>query len=89
MLKEIGYQKAHYFRTNLAHVVLQLKALGIDDVLHFDFMSSPPAENLIRALEILYSLGVLDDNCKLTEVGNILAEFPVDPYLAKMVRDIQ
>jgi ATP-dependent RNA helicase DDX35 len=30
-------------RTNLAPVVLQLKALGIDDVLHFDFISSPPA----------------------------------------------
>jgi ATP-dependent RNA helicase DDX35 len=30
-------------RTNLAPVVLQLKALGIDDVLHFDFISAPPA----------------------------------------------
>ena len=95
-------------RTNLAHVVLQLKALGIDDILHFDFISSPPSENMIRALEvnvsnthlifqILYSLGVLDDHCKLTNpVGNIISEFPgtslgnliiliVDPYLAKML----
>ena len=29
-------------RMNLASVVLQLKALGIDDVLNFDFMDPPP-----------------------------------------------
>lgn len=29
-------------RMNLASVVLQLKALGIDDVLSFDFMDPPP-----------------------------------------------
>lgn len=30
-------------RSNLSTVVLQLKALGIDDVLHFDFINAPPA----------------------------------------------
>jgi HrpA-like RNA helicase len=39
-------------RSNLAFVVLQLKAMGIDDILHFDFMAPPPAENMIRALEV-------------------------------------
>ena len=29
-------------RTNLGNVVLLLKSLGIDDLLHFDFMDSPP-----------------------------------------------
>ena len=28
-----------------------LKSLGIDDLLHFDFMDPPPAETMIRALE--------------------------------------
>ncbi|KAJ1495962.1 P-loop containing nucleoside triphosphate hydrolase protein, partial [Baffinella frigidus] len=54
-------------RTDLASVVLQLKALGIDDILHFDFPSPPPALTLARALEILYALGALDDDAKLTE----------------------
>jgi HrpA-like RNA helicase len=30
-------------RSNLMWVVLQLKAMGIDDVLHFEFMAPPPA----------------------------------------------
>lgn len=70
----------------MATVVLQLKALGIDDIAHFDFVSSPPSENMIRALEILYSLGALDDQGKLTQpTGVTMAEFPVDPFLAKML----
>ena len=38
-------------RTNLGNVVLMLKSLGINDLIHFDFMDPPPAETLIRALE--------------------------------------
>jgi ATP-dependent RNA helicase DDX35 len=73
-------------RSNLATVVMQLKAMGIDDVLHFPFMSPPPAINMMRALELLYALGILNDDCKLTNpVGTTLAEFPVDPSLGKMV----
>lgn len=33
-------------RSNLGSVVLQLKKLGIDDLVHFDFMD-PPGNNLI------------------------------------------
>lgn len=74
-------------RSNLSTVVLQLKALGIDDVLHFDFISPPPSENMIRALELLYALGALDDYAKLTDpLGQQMAEFPVDnPNLSKML----
>eukprot|EP00727_Mastigamoeba_balamuthi_P002636 m51a1_g1237 putative probable atp-dependent rna helicase dhx35 isoform x1 (678) ;mRNA; r:547885-550280 len=73
-------------RTNLATLVLQLKALGIDDILHFDFISPPPVENLANALELAYALGAIDNNCKLTEpLGTMLAEFPVDPQMAKMI----
>lgn len=43
-------------RTNLASAVLQLKALGIEDIVHFDFPSPPPARNLASALELLYAL---------------------------------
>jgi hypothetical protein len=56
-------------RTEISGAILQLKALGIDDVLHFDFLSSPPSESMIYSLELLFSLGALDDNCKLTEIG--------------------
>lgn len=73
-------------RTDLTWVILLLKALGIDDILHFDFLSPPPAETMIRALELLYALGALNEACRLTEpLGTSMAEFPVEPCLAKFL----
>lgn len=40
---------------------------GINNVLRFDFLSPPPAQNMIRGLEILFALGALDENCQLTQ----------------------
>jgi ATP-dependent RNA helicase DDX35 len=71
-------------RSNLAPVILQLKALGIDNIVRFDFLTSPPAELVIRALELLYSLGALDDYAKLTRpLGTRMAELAVEPMMAK------
>lgn len=71
-------------RSNLAPVILQLKALGIDNIARFDFITSPPAELVIRALELLYSLGALDDYAKLTKpLGTRMAELAVEPMMAK------
>ena len=43
-------------RTNLGNVALLLKSLGINDLIHFDFMDPPPPETLVLALEQLYAL---------------------------------
>uniref|UniRef100_A0A8C1YUZ3 RNA helicase n=1 Tax=Cyprinus carpio TaxID=7962 RepID=A0A8C1YUZ3_CYPCA len=72
-------------RSNLGSVVLQLKKLGIDDLVHFDFMDPPAPETLMRALELLNYLAALNDDGDLTELGSMMAEFPLDPQLAKMV----
>ena len=72
-------------RTDITAAVLQLKALGVDDVLHFDFLSPPPADSLIYALELLYSLGALDDKCCLTAMGAAMAEMPVEPRIANVL----
>lgn len=72
-------------RSNLAPFILQLKALGIDNVLRFDFLTPPPAELMIKSLELLYSLGALDDYAKLTRpLGMRMAELAVvEPMMAK------
>lgn len=72
-------------RSNLGSVVLQLKKLGIDDLVHFDFMDPPAPETLMRALEMLNYLGALDDEGNLTPLGATMAEFPLDPQLAKLL----
>ena len=73
-------------RSNLAPVILQLKALGIDNILRFDFLTPPPAELIIRALELLYSLGAVDDYAKLTRPQGVrMAELSVEPMTAKVI----
>lgn len=72
-------------RTNLAMTVLQLKALGINDLLSFDFMDKPPAESLVASLELLYYLDALDEEGLLTRVGRRMAEFPLEPNLSKIL----
>lgn len=72
-------------RCNLGSVVLELKKLGIDDLVHFDFMDPPAPETLMRALELLNYLGALDDEGDLTEDGKKMGELPLDPQLSKML----
>ena len=72
-------------RTNLADTVLKLKAMGINDLIHFDFMDAPPVESLIHSLEMLHTLSALDDEGLLTRLGRRMAEFPLDPLLSKML----
>ncbi|XP_046888920.1 ATP-dependent RNA helicase DHX8-like isoform X1 [Hypomesus transpacificus] len=72
-------------RTDLASTVLSLKAMGINDLLSFDFMDAPPMETLITAMEQLYTLGALDDEGLLTRLGRRMAEFPLEPMLCKML----
>lgn len=72
-------------RTNLGSVVLLLMSLGINDILNFDFLDPPPHDALIKALELLYALGALNDRGELTKLGRQMAEFPADPMLAKAI----
>jgi ATP-dependent RNA helicase DDX35 len=71
-------------RVDVTWAVLQLKAIGIDDILHFDFLSPPSPASLIHALDLLYSLGTLDRECRLTTAtGARMAELPLNPKLSK------
>ncbi|KAG9446137.1 hypothetical protein H6P81_012265 [Aristolochia fimbriata] len=73
-------------RSNLVSCVIQLKALGIDNILGFDWPVLPSPEAIIRALEILYSLDIIDEDAKLTSpTGFQVAEIPMDPMISKMI----
>lgn len=63
-------------RTNLAHVVLLLKSLGVQDLLDFDFMDPPPQENIVKSMLGLWMLGALDNQGELTELGKATLHTP-------------
>ena len=71
-------------RSNLASVILQLKGLGIDNIVRFKFLDPPPSRLVSRAFEFLYSLGAVDDYAKLTKpLGFRMAELSIDPMMSK------
>eukprot|EP00924_Labyrinthula_sp_SR-Ha-C_P000860 augustus_masked-scaffold_7-processed-gene-6.51-mRNA-1 protein AED:0.03 eAED:0.04 QI:0/-1/0/1/-1/1/1/0/915 len=72
-------------RSDLTGTVLLLKSLGVDDLINFDFLDPPPANMLIRSLELLYALGALNAQGELTRLGRKMAEFPTEPKLAKSI----
>ncbi|KAK8641652.1 hypothetical protein V6N13_011036 [Hibiscus sabdariffa] len=72
-------------RINLGTTTLNMKAMGINDLLSFDFMDPPAPQALLSAMEQLYSLGALCEEGLLTKLGRKMAEFPLDPPLSKML----
>ena len=72
-------------RNNLISMILLMKSLGINNLLDFDFMDSPPHEILIKALEQLYALGALNSEGVLTQTGLKMIQFPIDPSLTKCI----
>ncbi|KAG2757921.1 P-loop containing nucleoside triphosphate hydrolase protein [Suillus brevipes Sb2] len=70
---------------NLANTVLTLVKAGIKDLVKFDYLDAPAPESLMRALELLNFLAALDDDGNLTALGSIMAEFPLDPQLSKVL----
>ncbi|KAI7836590.1 hypothetical protein COHA_009551 [Chlorella ohadii] len=73
-------------RSDLASTVLQLKSLGIDNIMSFEWLAPPPAETMVRALETLHALGALDGDARLARpYGTQMAELPLDPPLARML----
>ncbi|KAL7642303.1 UNVERIFIED_CONTAM: hypothetical protein RMT77_006864 [Armadillidium vulgare] len=73
-------------RTNLNSAVLSLMALGIDNMLRFDFPSPPPSSHLVSALNELFALGALNDEGQLSDpLGKQMAELPLIPQLSKML----
>jgi len=71
-------------RTNLAAVVLQMRAFDLGDPTRFPFLE-PPDPRLIRDAEkVLVELGALASG-RLTDVGRMMARLPIDPRLARML----
>jgi pre-mRNA-splicing factor ATP-dependent RNA helicase DHX38/PRP16 len=72
-------------RINLTNIVLLLKTLGVENLLEFEFMDPPPQETILNSMYQLWVLGGLGDLGELTDTGSKMAQFPLEPSLAKML----
>jgi ATP-dependent helicase HrpA len=72
-------------RTDLSEVVLRMAELGIRNFESFDFLSPPGREAIVSAIETLNLLDALDDERGLTEIGRMMAVFPILPRLSRVI----
>ncbi len=72
-------------RTNLAAVILKMKALGLEDIERFPFIDPPDGRQIRAGIRLLEELKALDEEGRLTEVGRLLLKFPIDPRLGRML----
>lgn len=69
--------------SDLSSVTLQLMAMGVDNPLEFELLDSPKTESFQYALEVLLSIGALDNSMKLNRLGRQMAFFPLSPMLSR------
>lgn len=77
--------KPEILRTNLSNTVLLLLSLGVKDLLNFPFLDKPNISTLTKSLENLYVLGALNSKGQITELGEMMCEFPCEPEFAKVL----
>jgi ATP-dependent helicase HrpA len=86
------FTEPEILRTSLASVLLQMISVGVvetpDEVARFPFVEPPDTRAVRDGVQLLTELGALaasDGATRLTEVGRVLAQLPMDPRLARMI----
>ncbi|RIA89599.1 P-loop containing nucleoside triphosphate hydrolase protein [Glomus cerebriforme] len=73
------------YRMPIEGIVLQMKAMNIDTVYNFPFPTPPDRNHLRKAERLLQYMNALDENGGITELGRVMATFPVAPRFSKML----
>jgi ATP-dependent helicase HrpA len=76
-------------RSNLAEVILRMKAFHLGDIETFPFVQPPTPAAIAGGYALLQELGALETNRELTPLGHDLARLPIDPTLGRMLLQSQ
>ena len=70
-------------RSNLASVILQIKALKFGEISDFPFLDPPKHEAIRDGYRTLFEIGAIDANNQLTDLGRKISQIPTDPRIAR------
>lgn len=80
-----AFSKPELLRSNLADVILRMKAFRLGEVEDFPFIDPPRPTAIRSGYELLEDLGALDQTHQLTALGRELAKLPCDPTVGRML----
>jgi len=72
-------------RTNLASVILQMETLRLGAVDAFPFVEPPDRRSINDGYKLLHELAAVDDQRRLTPLGQRLGRLPVEPSVGRML----
>ena len=72
-------------RTNLASVILRMAAVGLGDPERFPFLDPPDTRLINDGVRLLQELKAMDEERRVTSLGQQIAGLPVDPRLGRML----
>ncbi|KAJ5936825.1 ATP-dependent RNA helicase DHR1 [Penicillium verhagenii] len=79
------YTAPEILRTPIEGVVLQMKSMGLHNVINFPFPTPPSRQGLVKAEKLLRNLGALSPDGQVTQIGRRLATYPLSPRFGKML----
>ena len=72
-------------RSNLAEVILRMKAFRLGEIESFPFINPPVSASIRAGYDLLHELGALGETHEMTATGRELASLPLDPTLGRML----
>lgn len=79
------YSRPELQRANLAAVILQMIALNLGNPEEFPFLDPPHRGAIREGYQLLGELGAISDQRRLTAIGRIMADLPIDPCIARII----
>ncbi|KAJ5566845.1 hypothetical protein N7535_006151 [Penicillium sp. DV-2018c] len=79
------YTEPEILRTPIEGVVLQMKSMGLHNVINFPFPTPPSRQGLAKAEKLLKNLGALTADGQVTPIGRRLSTYPLSPRFSKML----
>lgn len=79
------YTLEEIYRTDLSEVLMRMSEIGIRNFENFDFISPPGRRGIRGAIDTLKLLHALNKDNSLSEVGQMMAEFPLLPIHSKIL----
>jgi ATP-dependent RNA helicase DHX40 len=71
-------------RTSLTSVMLDLKCMGINNVIDFHYLDPPEERMILEALKQLYYYQCIDKEGRVTSLGRQVVQYPLQPSLARV-----
>lgn len=83
------YTDPEILRTSLAGVILRMLSLKLGDVADFPFVEAPPERAIGDGYRRLIEIGAINEQHRMTKIGETIASLPVDVALARMLIEAQ